>query len=109
VAIHGICADAGIPLWCGGMLESGIGRAPNLALASLPGFTQPADMSPSSVLFTEDLVDPPYEVDADGCIEVPTAPGLGFAVVDERVRARTVRRAVLDNEGNVVADERSEP
>lgn len=107
VAIHGLCVEAGVPLWCGGMLESGIGRAPNIALASLPGFTQPADMSPASVLFTEDLVDPTYEADADGCIEVPTTAGLGFDVAEERVWSRTVRRVELDGEGNVVADERS--
>jgi O-succinylbenzoate synthase len=109
LAIHSICVDAGVPLWCGGMLESGIGRAPNLALASLPGFTQPADMSPSSVLFSEDLVDPTYEVEPDGCIAVPTAPGLGFDVADERVRSRTVRRVELDATGNLRTDERSEP
>jgi o-succinylbenzoate synthase len=101
LAVHGLCVDEGVPLWCGGMLESGIGRAANLAVASLPGFTQPADMSPASVLFTEDLIDPTYSVDGDGCIAVPSAPGLGFRVDDERVRARTVRRVELDTEGNV--------
>lgn len=107
--IHRICVDAGVPLWCGGMLESGIGRAPNLALCSLPGFTQPADMSPNPVLFTEDLVDPTYVVDPDGRIAVPDAPGLGFRVDEERVRARTIRRVEIDASGNVVRrDERSE-
>jgi O-succinylbenzoate synthase len=105
LAAHNLCVDEGVPLWCGGMLESGIGRAPNLALSSLPGFTQPADMSPASVLFTQDLIDPTYSVEGDGCIAVPSAPGLGFRVDEERVRARTIRRTELDREGNVrIAD-----
>ena len=106
--IHGLCVSEGVPLWCGGMLESGIGRASNLALASLPGFTQPADMSPNPVLFAEDLIDPTYRVDPDGCIVVPTAAGLGFEASEERVRARTVRRVELDPGGNVRTDERSD-
>ena len=106
--IHQLCVERGVPLWCGGMLESGIGRAANLALASLPGFTQPADMSPASVLFTEDLVDPTYAVDAEGRVAVPSAPGLGFEVDEARVRSRTVRRVELDAEGMVRCDERSE-
>ena len=75
-------------------MESGIGRASNLALCSLPAFTDPADMSPASVLFESDLVDPTYEVDADGTIAIPTQAGLGFDVCADRVQARTVRRAV---------------
>jgi o-succinylbenzoate synthase len=90
-----LCAERGVPLWCGGMMESGIGRAGNLALCSLPAFTQPADMSPASVLFEWDLVDPTYEVAADGTIAVPTQPGLGFHVRRDRVDAQTVRHAVV--------------
>lgn len=93
--IEAVCRERGVPLWCGGMLESGIGRAGNLALASLPGFTDPADMSPASVLYDFDLVDPTYEVDADGFIAVPTQPGLGFTVAADRVAQVTVRRTVL--------------
>jgi len=106
--IHAICRDHGASLWCGGMLESGIGRAANLALAGLPGFDQPADMSPASVLYEEDLVDPTYHVDPDGFIAVPTAPGLGFPVAEDRVRSRTIRRAELDASGEIRAfdDER---
>jgi o-succinylbenzoate synthase len=77
------------------MMESGIGRASNLALCSLTAFTDPADMSPARVLFASDLVDPTYDVDPDGTIAVPTAPGLGFDVDIERVRSRTVNRAVV--------------
>lgn len=101
IEIHDVCVAEGVPLWCGGMLESGIGRAPNLALASLPGFSQPADMSPAAVLFEEDLIDPTYQVDKDGCIPVPVAAGLGFEVDEVRARARTVRRVLVDREGNV--------
>ncbi len=90
-----LCADRGIPLWCGGMLESGVGRAGNLALCSLPAFTQPADMSPASVLFSWDLVDPTFEVGADGTIAVPDRVGLGFPVRTDRVTAQTLRSAVV--------------
>ncbi len=94
--IHDLCVERGVPLWCGGMLESGIGRAGNLALCSLPGFTQPADMSPAAQLYADDLVDPTYQVEADGHIAVPAAAGLGFDVVADRIRERTVRFADLD-------------
>lgn len=90
--IHDLCVERGVPLWCGGMLESGIGRAPNIALCSLPGFTEPADMSPASVLFAEDMVEPTYHVDAEGFIRVPEQAGLGFCVAPDRVAAHAVRR-----------------
>jgi len=108
--IHDLCAEQGVPLWCGGMLESGIGRAANIALASLPGFDQPADMSPAAILYEQDLVDPTYRVDPDGFIDVPAEVGLGFPVDEFRVRARTVRRAELDRWGNLrQLDERRAP
>jgi len=94
--IHDLCVERGVPLWCGGMLESGIGRALNLALCSLPGFTEPADMSPANVLYASDLVDPTYRIEMDGCIAVPQTAGLGFDVAAERLRDRTVRFASLD-------------
>jgi O-succinylbenzoate synthase len=78
--IHNLCYEKGIPVWCGGMLESGIGRAHNLALASLPGFTLPGDISASSRYFHRDLITPPVEVAADGTAEVPRGYGLGFEV-----------------------------
>jgi O-succinylbenzoate synthase len=90
-----LCRSSGIPLWCGGMLESGIGRAGNLALASLDAFTEPADMSPASVHFAWDLVDPTFEVNADGTITVPRDPGLGFRVRSDRVNKHAVRRTVV--------------
>lgn len=78
--IHDLCYERGIPVWCGGMLESGIGRAHNLALASLPGFTLPGDISASSRYFDRDLIAPPVEVATDGFAEVPRGQGLGFEV-----------------------------
>ncbi len=93
-----LCRSRGVPLWCGGMLESGIGRAGNLALCSVAGFTQPADMSPASVLFEWDLVDPTFAVAADGTVAVPSDPGLGFHVRLDRVAAQTLRRTVVRGE-----------
>src|SRR3954451_22253258 len=87
-----LCRERGVPLWCGGMMESGIGRAANLALSSLAAFTEPADMSPASVLFERDLVDPTYDVTPDGTIAVPTEHGLGFDVCLDRVAEQTLRR-----------------
>ena len=78
--IHDLAYERGIPVWCGGMLESGIGRAHNLALASLPGFTLAGDISASSRYFHRDLISPPVEVAADGTAEVPRGQGLGFEV-----------------------------
>jgi O-succinylbenzoate synthase len=80
LAIHDLCRGQGIPVWCGGMLESGIGRAHNLALASLPGFTLPGDISASSRYFTRDIIVPAVTVSRDGTAEVPSAPGIGFRV-----------------------------
>jgi O-succinylbenzoate synthase len=95
LAIHELCLARQVPLWCGGMLESGIGRAANLALAALPGFTDPADMSPASLLFAWDLVDPTYEVRPDGTIEVPESPGLGFTVSRKRLEEAVLRRELV--------------
>ena len=92
LAIHHLCRERSVPLWVGGMLESGIGRAFNLAVASLPGFTLPADMSPAHVFYAEDLIEPTYEVSAQGTIAVPQEPGLGFAVCDDRIARYTAYR-----------------
>ena len=80
LAIHDLCYRRGIPVWCGGMLESGIGRAHNLGLASLPGFTLPGDISASSRYFDRDVIVPEVAVAADGTVEVPSGPGIGFDV-----------------------------
>jgi O-succinylbenzoate synthase len=93
--IHDLCQEAGVPVWCGGMLETGIGRAHNVALASLPGFTLPGDISASARYFHQDLVDPPFEVASDGTMAVPTGPGLGVQVLLDRVEAATRRGVVV--------------
>ena len=94
-AVHDLCLARGAPVWCGGMLESGIGRLANVHLQTLPGFTLPGDTSASARYFEEDLVDPPVTVSADGTIAVPEAPGIGHEIVWDRVdRATTFREAL---------------
>lgn len=87
--IHDLCVERGVPLWCGGMFESGIGRAHNVALASLAGFTLPGDISGSRRYFERDIIVPPVEVARDGTVAVPTSPGLGFEVDVAFVESRT--------------------
>src|SRR2546428_13010824 len=93
--IHDLAAEAGIPVWCGGMLETGIGRAANVALASLPNFRLPGDLSASDRYYHEDLIDPPVTLNRDGTITVPASPGLGFRVALDRVEKHTVRKATF--------------
>lgn len=93
VATHDLARRAGVPVWCGGLLETGIGRAANIALASLPNFTLPADLSASDRYFPEDVIDPPVRLNADGTITVPHATGLGFRVLEDRIDRYTVTRA----------------
>jgi len=78
--IHDYCSLKNIPVWCGGMLESGIGRAGNVALASLPNFTLPGDISASKRYYKEDIVEPEFIVNKDGTMDVPTKPGIGVEV-----------------------------
>jgi o-succinylbenzoate synthase len=80
LAIHELCNSRKVPVWCGGMLESGIGRAHNIALASLVGFSLPGDISASSRYFARDVIEPEVVVAEDGTVEVPKTPGLGFEV-----------------------------
>ncbi len=89
VGIHDLCYARGIPVWCGGMLESGIGRAHNIALASLPGFVLPGDISASARYFARDLIVPEVTVARDGTVIAPLGPGLGFNVDLEYIIART--------------------
>ncbi len=93
--IHDRCRREGIPVWCGGMLESGIGRAHNLHIASLPNFKLPSDLSASKRYYKEDLIDPPIELEADGTIKVPVGPGIGVQPVDERIKKATIREEVF--------------
>lgn len=80
LAIHDLCHSHMIPVWCGGMLESGIGRAHNIALASLPGFSLPGDISASSRYFARDVINPEVKVSPNGTVDVPRNPGIGFEV-----------------------------
>ncbi|MEI6887838.1 MAG: o-succinylbenzoate synthase [Bacteroidales bacterium] len=89
--IHDYCASMNIPVWCGGMLESGIGRAGNVALASLPNFTLPGDISASKRYYKEDIVDPEFVVNPDGTMDVPTKPGIGVEVNRKNLDKVTVR------------------
>lgn len=80
VAVHDRCAEAGVPVWCGGLLETGIGRAVNLALAALPNFSLPGDLSASARFWKSDVVTEPAQLDGDGMIAVPRGPGIGVEV-----------------------------
>ncbi len=92
LAIHDYCEANAVPVWCGGMLESGIGRAYNVALASLSNFHKPGDISPSARYWSEDIVTPEWTMSADGMMTVPrTAPGLGVTVNVDRIDNLTVR------------------
>jgi O-succinylbenzoate synthase len=91
VKIHDLCAAAEVPVWCGGMLEAGIGRAYNLALASLPNFLLPGDISESRRYWAEDIVDPEFVME-DGMMGVPDGPGIGVRVREDRVEDLTARR-----------------
>lgn len=91
VAVHDAAAEAGVPVWCGGMLETGVGRAANVALATLPNFTLPGDTSGSDRYFEQDLTEP-FVVDPDGTMAVPDGPGIGVAPLPERLsRAERLR------------------
>ena len=89
--IHELAARAGVPLWCGGMLEAGVGRAQNVAIASLPGFSKPGDTSSSSRYFEEDIVTPPLEA-ADGLMPVPAGAGIGVTLRRDVLERATVAR-----------------
>jgi len=91
--IHDICAAHGVPVWCGGMLETGVGRAANLALAALPGFVLPGDVSASSRYYTEDLT-LPFRLDR-GQMQVPSGPGTGAELLPDALARRTVARRDL--------------
>jgi len=92
LAVHDTCRARGVPVWCGGMLESGIGRLANVHLQTLPGFTLPGDTAASARYFEEDLIDPPVVVSKEGKIAVPEGPGIGHAIVWPRVERATTFR-----------------
>jgi O-succinylbenzoate synthase len=94
-AIHDYCASMMIPVWHGGMLESGIGRAGNVALASLPNFTLPGDISASKRYYREDIVEPEFIVNPDGTMDVPVKPGIGVDVNMKMLDKVTVRKEIF--------------
>ena len=95
LAIHDLCVSRNIPVWCGGMLESGIGRAHNIALASLQGFSLPGDISASSRYFERDIIFPEVKVDEDGTVLVPDGLGLGFEVDTDYIESLTETREFI--------------
>lgn len=95
IAIHDFCESNGIPVWCGGMLESGIGRAYNVALASLSNFVKPGDVSPSSRYWERDIVTPEWTMSKHGTMMVPESAGLGVDVDRDRIENLTVRETTI--------------
>ena len=93
--IQAFAQKHGMPVWCGGMLEAGIGRAHNIALSTLPGFTLPGDVSASARYWEEDIIEPPVTVSRAGTIKAPTANGIGFEVNEARIEALTIRREIV--------------
>jgi O-succinylbenzoate synthase len=96
LAIHERCRADGVALWCGGMLETGIGRAHNVALAALPGFTQPGDLSASDRYYARDVVEPSFALGPGGTLEVPRGPGIGVRVREDILAEVTVATDVCD-------------
>jgi O-succinylbenzoate synthase len=90
--VERVCRERNVPVWCGGMLESGIGRAHNIAMATLAGFTLPGDVSASARYWEEEIIEPPVTVSARGTITAPDAPGIGFEIKRRRIDALTVRK-----------------
>ncbi|WP_158941923.1 o-succinylbenzoate synthase [Granulicella sp. S190] len=103
IAVHNAAEERGIPVWCGGMLETGIGRSHNIALSSLSNFSLPGDVSASSRYWAQDIIEPPVTVSAKGEIVVPTAVGRGFEVQPDRIESLTVRRQTLQARARVTA------
>jgi O-succinylbenzoate synthase len=95
-AIHDLTAQNAIPVWCGGMLESGIGRAHNIAMSTLPNFRLPGDVSASRRYWAEDIIDPAVEVTPQGTIRVPDASGIGFTPKLDLIERLTVSRSVFE-------------
>jgi O-succinylbenzoate synthase len=95
IQLHDLAAQQAVPLWHGGMLESGIGRAHNIHLSTLPNFTLPGDVAASRRYYAPDLIDPEIDVRSDGTISVPTDPGIGVDIVMDRVEAATEEHVEL--------------
>jgi O-succinylbenzoate synthase len=95
IAVHNVCEKNGIPVWCGGMLETGIGRAHNIALSTLPNFRLPGDVSASNRYWADDIVEPPIEVSPQGTIAISDAPGTGYEIRRDLIQKLTVREETL--------------
>jgi O-succinylbenzoate synthase len=95
IAVHNAALERGIPVWCGGMLESGIGRAHNIALSTLEGFTLPGDVSASARYWTHDIIEPEVTVSAEGEIAIPDIPGRGYEVRTDLIEKLTVRKETI--------------
>jgi O-succinylbenzoate synthase len=93
--LHNLCRDRQTPVWCGGMLESGIGRVHNIALSTLSNFSLPGDVAASRRYWTEDIIDPEVTVTPQGTINVSLEPGIGFKPRLDRIEKLTVRHEVL--------------
>ncbi len=94
--VERVCRENDVPVWCGGMLESGIGRAHNIAMATLAGFTLPGDVSASSRYWKEDIIEPPVTVTPRGTIVASEKPGFGFEVNQARIDSLTLRKEIVD-------------
>ena len=95
IRVHNVAAERGVPVWCGGMLETGIGRSHNIALSSLPNFSLPGDVSASARYWKEDIIEPEVVVSSAGEIAVPSTPGRGYEVRVDLVDRLTVRRETI--------------
>jgi O-succinylbenzoate synthase len=98
IAIHDYCRGLEVPVWCGGMLETGIGRASNLALASLPGFVLPGDISASDRYYQRDITNERFTLNSDSTIDVPKGQGLGVTIDEEALRQFTISELTLKAE-----------
>lgn len=103
IAVHNAAAERGIPVWCGGMLETGIGRAHNIALSSLPNFSLPGDVSASARYWVQDIIEPEVTVSKTGEIMVPTDIGSGYGILRDRIEKLTVRKQMLRAKASVTA------
>ena len=95
IRVHDVCQRNAIPVWCGGMLESGIGRAHNIALSTLPNFVLPGDVSASKRYWKRDITTPPIEVTSTGIIEVPDRPGFGYEIDTDYLESLVIRKETL--------------
>jgi O-succinylbenzoate synthase len=95
IAVHNAAQERGVPVWCGGMLETGIGRSHNIALSTLENFSLPGDVSASARYWAEDIIEPKVTVSAQGEIAIPDAPGRGYEVRRDLIEQLTVRKETI--------------